>query len=142
MSKTNHPVAFLTSFGCLFMKHPNKLSADGTPRYVPNPNSDATYCLSDCMNDYAPIWSRQFLKEYQKDAVLLKEISCHFRNLNWIDFENQLVILFQGLLESLDFDYERIRRDWNESEGDFFRWYVKLLPTEKERIIEYEWNFK
>jgi hypothetical protein len=62
MSEIKYPLAFLTSAGCLFMKHSDKLSADGTPRYIPNPNSDATYCLEDCLKDYAPIWTKQELE--------------------------------------------------------------------------------
>lgn len=139
---TNHPIAFLSDSGCLFMRCPGKLSADRTPRYIPNPNSDATYCLEDCLNDYTPVWSVQLLKEYKEYAPLLQEISSCLRNLKRIDLENQLVILYQGLLEPLDFDFERIRWDWNEVEGDFFKWYGKLLPVERKRLLEYEWNFK
>jgi hypothetical protein len=57
-----YPLAFLTSANCLFMKSETDVSADGTPRYVPNPNSDATYCLKDCMNDYTPIYTKKELK--------------------------------------------------------------------------------
>ncbi|NDV63889.1 hypothetical protein [Bacteroides sp. 224] len=62
-----YPLAFITSAGCLKLKHPSELSPDGTPRYFANPNSDATYCLKDCLNDYVPVWSERFLKEYQKN---------------------------------------------------------------------------
>lgn len=58
-----YPIAFLTRAGCLFWKHPTELSIDGTPRYIPNPNSKATYCLRDCLKDYTPIWSEQDLKD-------------------------------------------------------------------------------
>lgn len=57
-----YPIAFLTSAGCLFRKHPKELSRDGTPRYIPNPRSDATYCFQDCLKDYTPIWSKNELK--------------------------------------------------------------------------------
>lgn len=58
-----YPIAFLTSAGCLFRKHPKELSRDGTPRYIPNPRSDATYCFQDCLKDYTPIWSKNELKK-------------------------------------------------------------------------------
>lgn len=57
-----YPIAFLTSARCLFGKHPTELSRDGTPRYIPNPNSNATYCFQDCVKDYTPIWSKDELK--------------------------------------------------------------------------------
>lgn len=57
-----YPIAFLTSAGCLFRKHSTELSRDGTPRYVPNPNSNATYCFQDCLKDYTPIWSKNELE--------------------------------------------------------------------------------
>lgn len=57
-----YPIAFLTSAGCLFWKHPTELSRDNTPRYIPNPRSDATYSLQDCQKDYTPIWSKDELK--------------------------------------------------------------------------------
>lgn len=57
-----YPIAFLTSAGCLFWKHPTELSRDNTPRYVPNPNSNATYCFQDCLKDYTPIWSKNELE--------------------------------------------------------------------------------
>lgn len=58
-----YPIAFLTSARCLFWKHPTELSRDGTPRYIPNPNSNATYCFQDCIKDYTPIWSKDELKK-------------------------------------------------------------------------------
>lgn len=58
-----YPIAFLTSARCLFWKHPTELSRDGTPRYIPNPNSNATYCFQDCIKDYIPIWSKDELKK-------------------------------------------------------------------------------
>lgn len=57
-----YPISFLTSARCLFWKHPTELSRDGTPRYIPNPGSDATYCFQDCIKDYTPIWSENELK--------------------------------------------------------------------------------
>lgn len=57
-----YPIAFLTSAGCLLRKHSTELSRDGTPRYVPNPNSNATYCFQDCLKDYTPIWSKNELE--------------------------------------------------------------------------------
>lgn len=58
-----YPIAFLTSARCLLWKHPTELSRDGTPRYILNPNSDATYCFQDCIKDYTPIWSKDELKK-------------------------------------------------------------------------------
>ena len=58
-----YPIAFLTSAGCLFWKHPTELSRDDTPRYIPNPRSDATYSFQDCIKDYTPIWSENELKD-------------------------------------------------------------------------------
>jgi hypothetical protein len=63
---TKYPIAFLTSSNFVFMKSETKVSADGTPRYVPNPNSDATYCIQDCLKDYTPIYSKKELENYQK----------------------------------------------------------------------------
>lgn len=59
--KKEYPIVFRTEAGCLFWKHPTKVSGDDTPRYVPNPKSDATYCLQDCLNDYTPIYSKRDL---------------------------------------------------------------------------------
>ncbi len=57
MTDRKYPKAFITKAGCLFMKRPFEVSNDGTPRYVPNKNADATYSLDDCMKDYYPIYS-------------------------------------------------------------------------------------
>ncbi len=65
MENTKYPIAFLTSANCLFLKSETKISADGTPRYVPNPNSVATYCVLDCIKDYTPIYSKKELKKHQ-----------------------------------------------------------------------------
>lgn len=59
-----YPIAFLTKANKLFMKSKTELSVDGTPRYIPNPNASATYCLQDCMKDYTPIYDKKILKKY------------------------------------------------------------------------------
>ena len=64
--EAKYPLAFITCAGCLKLKHPSALSHDGTPRYLANPNSDATYCLQDCLKDYTPIWSQKFLDDCVK----------------------------------------------------------------------------
>lgn len=63
-TKSNYPLAFLTKSNKLFMKSKTKVSADGTPRYIPNPNASATYCLLTCMNEYTPIYDKKELKKY------------------------------------------------------------------------------
>lgn len=63
-SSAVYPLAFLTRANKLFMKSKTELSADGTPRYIPNPNASATYCLQDCMKDYTPIYDKKILKRY------------------------------------------------------------------------------
>lgn len=63
-SSAVYPLAFLTSANKLFMKSKTELSADGTPRYIPNPKSSATYCLQVCMKDYTPIYDKKTLKKY------------------------------------------------------------------------------
>lgn len=59
-----YPLAFLTSENKLFMKSKTELSADGTPRYIPNPNAKGTYCLYDCIKDYTPIYDKKTLRLY------------------------------------------------------------------------------
>ena len=51
-----YPIAFLTSKGVIFQMSKNKVSVDGTPRYIPNKKSDATYSLEDCLKSYTPIY--------------------------------------------------------------------------------------
>ena len=51
-----YPTAFLTKAMCLFHKSETEVSADGTPRYVPNPNASGTYSLKVCMRYYTPIY--------------------------------------------------------------------------------------
>jgi len=63
-SSAVYPLAFLTSANKLFMKSKTELSADGTPRYIPNPNASGAYCLQDCMKDYTPIYDKKILKRY------------------------------------------------------------------------------
>jgi len=63
-SSAVYPLAFLTKTNKLFMKSKTELSVDGTPRYIPNPNASATYCLQDCMKDYTPIYDKKILKKY------------------------------------------------------------------------------
>jgi hypothetical protein len=58
------PLAFLTNANKLFMKSKTEVSADGTPRYVPNPNARGTYSLHCCMKDYKPIYDKKTLKMY------------------------------------------------------------------------------
>lgn len=55
----DYPTGFLTSRGCVFKRSRKHVSADGTPRYVPNPNSpDNTYYLGDLAKDpnYKPLY--------------------------------------------------------------------------------------
>jgi len=63
-SSAVYPLAFLTRANKLFMKSNTELSADGTPRYIPNPKASGTYCLQDCMKDYTPIYDKKILKQY------------------------------------------------------------------------------
>ncbi len=63
-SSAVYPLAFLTRANKLFMKSKTELSADGTPRYIPNPRASGTYCLQDCMKDYTPIYDKKILKQY------------------------------------------------------------------------------
>ena len=63
-SSAVYPLAFLTKTNKLFMKSKTELSVDGTPRYIPNLNASATYCLQDCMKDYTPIYDKKILKKY------------------------------------------------------------------------------
>ena len=53
-----YPTAFLTKAMCLFYKSETEVSGDGTPRYVPNPNSRGTYSLKTCMEEYMPIYGK------------------------------------------------------------------------------------
>ena len=46
------------------MKSKTEVSADGTPRYIPNPNARGTYSLHCCMKDYKPIYDKKTLKMY------------------------------------------------------------------------------
>ena len=57
-----YPVAFISRFHCILVKHPDQVSRDGTPRYIINPNSQATYCLQECMAEFTPIWSEDQLQ--------------------------------------------------------------------------------
>ena len=63
-SSVVYPLAFLTRANKLFMKSETEVSADGTPRYIPNPKASATYCIQDCMKDYIPIYDEKVLKQY------------------------------------------------------------------------------
>ena len=63
-SSAVYPLAFLTKTNKLFMKSKTELSVDGTPRYIPNLNASATYCLQDCIKDYTPIYDKKILKKY------------------------------------------------------------------------------
>lgn len=74
------------------------------------------------------------------EQKLLKSISEHFHNLNYLTLNNEFCILFQGLLRPLDFDFYRITKDWDEVEGDFFMWYERLHIDERIRLIEYYTN--
>lgn len=63
--KEVYPLAFLTKAGCLFHRAFNQYSADGTPRYIPNPNSPYnTYNLSNCMKDYTPVYTKEDVRYY------------------------------------------------------------------------------
>lgn len=53
-----YPAVFLTKAMCLFHKSEIEVSADGTPRYVPNPNASGTYSLKVCMEEYTPIYGK------------------------------------------------------------------------------------
>jgi len=59
-----YPLAFLTKANKLFMKSKTEVSADGTPRYIPNPKASGTYSLDTCMKEYTPIYDRKLLKQY------------------------------------------------------------------------------
>lgn len=63
---TLYPLAFLTKANKLFMKSETEFSADGTPRYIPNPNASGTYSLNICMNDYnyTPIYDKKLLSHF------------------------------------------------------------------------------
>lgn len=63
------PIAFLTRANKLFMKHKTEVSADGTPRYIPNPNSDGTYALETCMEDYTPIYDIKELENILQEEI-------------------------------------------------------------------------
>lgn len=63
-----YPIAFLTDAGGVFKKRPTELSSDGTPRYIPNPNSNATHCFQDCLKDHTPIWSKSELEEIKSNT--------------------------------------------------------------------------
>jgi len=63
-SSAVYPLAFLTRANKLFMKSKTEVSADGTPRYIPNQKASATYCIQNCMKDYIPIYDRKVLKQY------------------------------------------------------------------------------
>lgn len=71
------------------------------------------------------------------DLMLIQKISERFHNLDYISLDNEFCILFQGLLTPLDFDYKRIRKEWDYAENNFAEWYRHLLPTERKRVIEY-----
>ena len=60
------PLAFLTNANKLFMKSKTDLSADETPRYIPNPNASGTYSLETCMKEYKPIYDKKTLKMYMQ----------------------------------------------------------------------------
>lgn len=74
------------------------------------------------------------------DLILIQKISERFHNLDYISLDNEFCILFQGLLTQLDFDYKRIRKEWDYAENDFSEWYRRLLPAERKRVIEYYTN--
>ena len=58
-----YPLAFLSRYNCVMLQT-TKCSADGTPRYCPNPNAEATYCLQDYLKDpsYVPIRTKAELE--------------------------------------------------------------------------------
>ena len=59
------PLAFLTPKNKVFIKSELDVSADGTPRYIPNPKASGTYSLDACMKDYKPIYNKKDLKIMQ-----------------------------------------------------------------------------
>ena len=58
------PDHFITRSGKINKKSKD-LSADGTPRYIPNPNSpSASYSLKDCLEcGWTPIYTRIYQKK-------------------------------------------------------------------------------
>lgn len=72
-----------------------------------------------------------------KEQVLLQNI---FKYLNYLNSNNELCLLYQGLIEPLDYDFERICRDLGKTEGNIQDWYIMLLPEEQARSIDYYRN--
>lgn len=46
-----------------------------------------------------------------KEQVLLQNIFKYLNNLNYLNLNNELCLLYQGLIEPIDYDFERICRD-------------------------------
>ena len=72
-----------------------------------------------------------------EEQALLQKIFKYLHNLNYLNLNNELCILFQGLIEPLNYDFKRICRDLGEAEGNIQDWYAMLLPVEQARLIEY-----
>ena len=75
-----------------------------------------------------------------KEQVLLQNIFKYLNNLNHLNLNNELCLLYQGLIEPLDYDFERICRDLGKTEGNIQDWYIMLLPEEQARSIDYYRN--
>lgn len=75
-----------------------------------------------------------------EEQELLQKIFNHLRNLNYLNLNNELCILYQGLIEPLNYDFKRICRDLGEAEGSIQDWYTILFPGEQARLIDYYKN--
>lgn len=60
--------------------------------------------------------------------------------MNYLNLNNELCILYQGLIKPLNYDFNRICRDLGEAEGNIKEWYTMLLPEEQTRLIDYYKN--
>lgn len=72
-----------------------------------------------------------------EEQVLLQKIFKYLHNLSYLNLNNELCILYQGLIEPLNYDFKRICRDLGEAEGNIQDWYTTLLPGEQARLIDY-----
>lgn len=75
-----------------------------------------------------------------KKQVLLQNIFKYLNNLNYLNLNNELCLLYQGLIKPIDYDFERICRDLGKTEGNIQDWYIMLLPEEQARLIDYYRN--
>lgn len=74
---------------------------------------------------------------FADNSILLEKLSYRYHKLDYISLDNELCIIFQGIITPLDFDFERIARDWKAAEGNFNSWYNQLSPAEQKRLIDY-----